>query len=387
MSFREKARADDARWRVGFFVLAAGLAAGTVLFFLQFVLLPLVSSDNPAAQFQAMAIGAALAIPSSVIHLVVPRLLDRYDPEPGYALLGCYMWGAIAATMFSAPVNTCADFVGQLTMSTQGGSLLSTVISAPIIEELWKGVGVLGMFYFVRREFDGVVDGMIYATFTALGFAMFENIAYYARAGLQSGEVLAATAFMRGVLTPWVHPLFTAMTGIGFGIARESSHPVLRRVAPLLGYGCAVLLHSMWNGGAWFSELIHVPLFLLLLPFWFVLFFAFVLTLVLLVRRRGRILREQLAREVRMGTITQTELDFVISAFGRLHARLARGERGEQFARAVARLGLSTWHADRAVLVGARTLSQSAVAPLREEIAQIREQMLREAATAADSHR
>ena len=45
-----------------------------------------------------------------------------------------------------------------------------------------KGMAVFGVFFFLKREFDGVVDGVIYATFAALGFAATENIIYYANA-------------------------------------------------------------------------------------------------------------------------------------------------------------------------------------------------------------
>ena len=91
-----------------------------------------------------------------------------------------------------------------------------------------KGLAVLGVFYFLRREFDGVVDGVIYATFAALGFAAVENVVYYSNAmrADAGGEALAATFLLRGVLAPWGHPLYTSMTGIGFGIARETRNTV-----------------------------------------------------------------------------------------------------------------------------------------------------------------
>ena len=66
-----------------------------------------------------------------------------------------------------------------------------------------------------------VRDGIIYATFCALGFAAVENISYYARS--EAHNALAATFFVRGILAPWGHPLYTSMTGIGFGLSREST--------------------------------------------------------------------------------------------------------------------------------------------------------------------
>ena len=41
--------------------------------------------------------GAALAFPAVLVYMTVPRLLDRYDPEPVSVLLGCVIWGAIVA--------------------------------------------------------------------------------------------------------------------------------------------------------------------------------------------------------------------------------------------------------------------------------------------------
>src|SRR6185436_7726279 len=113
-----------------------------------------------------------------------------------------------------------------------------------------KGLAVFGIFFFLRREFDGVVDGIIYGTFAALGFAATENVMYYARAGLaetlghQQGAL--TTAFvLRGVLSPWGHPLYTSMTGIGFGIARETQRAWMRWFAPLFGYLMAAVLHAV----------------------------------------------------------------------------------------------------------------------------------------------
>src|SRR5438477_1041596 len=106
--------------------------------------------------------------------------------------------------------------------------VIGACVSAPLVEEFWKGLAVFGVFFFLRREFDGVVDGIIYGTFAALGFAATENVIYYSRAGLTDtlshhDGVLATTFVLRGVLSPWGHPLYTSMTGIGFGIARETS--------------------------------------------------------------------------------------------------------------------------------------------------------------------
>ena len=52
---------------------------------------------------------------------------------------------------------------------------------------------------------------------------------------------------VRCLVSPFAHPLFTAFTGIGVGIAVNSRSRTTRIVAPAVGYGCAVLAHAVWN--------------------------------------------------------------------------------------------------------------------------------------------
>ena len=59
----------------------------------------------------------------------------------------------------------------------------------------------------------------------ALGFAMSENILYYGKAAaMGGGEALTATLIIRGFFAPFSHPLFTSLTGIGLGLARQSTN-------------------------------------------------------------------------------------------------------------------------------------------------------------------
>lgn len=365
---------DRARRRVGATLLAVCVLAGAVLLVVQFLVPPLFTPE-PWSHYRAMLAGALLAFPAGIVYLTVPRLLDRYDPEPWYALVGALLWGGIAAASFSAPINTCMGAFGSALGGAAGGDVMMAVVSAPIVEEFWKALGIWGLFFFLKREFDGLVDGVIYATFIALGFATVENVIYYARAAQEGQGLLAATFLMRGVLGPWGHPLYTSMTGLGFGLARETKKPAVRVLAPLGGYVVAVLLHMIWNGSATFAGAAGAAggvVFLVMLPVWFCVVAAFMLIVVLLVRRRGRILRAHLEDEVALGTIDRAELELVTSAFGALRARLRHGRRGEEFVRAVARLALSKWHATRAYESQTQTVSVGFIVPLRQHIAALR---------------
>lgn len=355
---------------LGLYVL--GIAVGGLLL-LAFFLVPPLLSDHPARALSAMLVGILLAFPAAAVYLTVPRLLDRYDPEPWYALVGCLLWGGIAACGFSAAINEAVGVIGAGFGGRQAGQVLAAVVSAPLAEEFWKGLGVLGVFLFLRREFDGVVDGIIYATFTALGFAAVENVIYYSQAAMEGTPVLAFTFAMRGVLVPWGHPLYTAMTGIGIGIARETTSPPLRWGAPLVGYGLSVFLHAVWNGSATLAQ----GFFCLTLPLWFMFVAAFLAMVIVLVRRRGRIIREHLEDEVALGTIYAAELQLVGSPFGTVQARVQYGQVGREFVRAIARLALHKWHAARARRGAMSTASDELIGPLRERISTLRQQLPR----------
>ena len=67
------------------------------------------------------------------------------------------------------------------------------------------------------------MDGIVYAGIVAAGFAFTENILYLGRTVVdpETAGVLG-TLFMRGVASPFAHPLFTCMIGIGAGLAVAS---------------------------------------------------------------------------------------------------------------------------------------------------------------------
>ena len=108
----------------------------------------------------------------------------------------------------------------------------------------------------MRYQWVSRLSGIVLAGLSGAAFAFTENILYYGRvyryAARTFGEVPPLEALqnlfvMRGVITCFGHPLFTAMTGIGLAIALRSKSKIVRVVAPLAGYGVAVFLHMAFN--------------------------------------------------------------------------------------------------------------------------------------------
>lgn len=373
-----RADPEAARKIIGGILYLLGMLGGGLLLLVVFII-PALTSKNASVEVGAMLTGAVLALPPLVIYLWIPWIVDRYDPEPWWCLLLALSWGAIAACGFSALINTAVHLTGNAVGGAAFGDVLGACVSAPIVEELFKGLAIFGMFFFLRRQFDGVVDGVIYATFAALGFAAVENIIYYgnaAREEVLAGKdgILATTFVVRGILGPWGHPLYTSMTGLGFGIARETNKTWLKWLAPLGGYMFAVFLHSVWNTAATLSN----ALVLVMLPLWFLFVIAFFVLVIWLVKRKGKIIRDHLRDEVLMGNMTPWELDLVTSPVGRIKATFSYGGgAGRRFIDAAARLALSKWHTGRATLGRKMTVSADMILPLRQDLFRLRAEVSR----------
>ncbi len=166
---------DRARRAVGLTLWIVMMTAGVVLNVV-FQFGEIVGAAQPGQMQAAVLHGALFALLPLGFYLAVPAVLDRYDPEPWWCLAMAFLWGAVVATGFAGVINTQVHAAVAAVAGQRAGTLVVAGISAPLCEELFKGMAVLGIFYFLRREFDGTVDGILYAMFSALGFAAVENI-------------------------------------------------------------------------------------------------------------------------------------------------------------------------------------------------------------------
>ena len=171
--------------------------------------------------------------------------LDRYEAEPPSLLLFAFVWGAAVATFGALVINTASSAA----IKASGGDPSSAaLLVAPFVEEGFKGLAVLLVLLLRRREFDGIVDGVVYAGMAGIGFAFVENVLYLGRTLAETGGSGTLFVFvLRCVVSPFAHPLFTSATGIGLGAAARTRNPLLRIAAPVGGYLVAVLLHGAWN--------------------------------------------------------------------------------------------------------------------------------------------
>lgn len=242
--------------------------------------------------------------------------LDRYEAEPPSLLFFAFAWGAGLATFGALVVNTFSIAA----IKASGGDVTAgAVVVAPLVEESFKGIGVLVVLLVRRKEFDGVIDGLVYAGMVGVGFAFLENVLYLGRALDEAGTGATFVVFLlRCLVSPFAHPLFTGATGVGLGLAVRARNPLVKIGAPVLGWCVAVVLHGLWNlsassglqGFVAVYVLVQVPIFVI------------AVSLAVYARRReGRLIGRHLAVYGTTGWLTGREIQMLASLPGRRDAR------------------------------------------------------------------
>ena len=216
--------------------------------------------DTPSA-FLIALIPLAYTIPAFI-------WLDRLEPEPRAMRWNAFLWGGGISVLVASVANEFTD--------ASFGTTAALVISAPVAEEIMKSLGILGAAK--RNQIDSPLDGVVYAGYVGLGFAMVENIIYFSQA--IADDDLGLVFVMRGLFSPFAHPFFTLWVGLAIGAAVQKGRS--RRFAAVRGLFLAMALHASWNASGVNG---YFALFLL----------GHIVLFVIVVRRLRRMRREEIA--------------------------------------------------------------------------------------------
>lgn len=318
--------------RISALRLVLAIFAGLIALFLGLLVLLLIGIETGPVALLLGLLTATIPVP---MYVALVLWIDRYEAEPLWMLMTAFFWGALFATFFAFLVNTGSAGIVTLLTDAKAGDAFAAVISAPIVEETSKALILFIFFFWKKDEFDGVLDGIVYASMAALGFAMTENILYYGRAATGDDGSLPLTLVIRGFFAPFSHPLFTSLTGIGLGLARQSTNRIVKITTPVIGLLMAICMHSIWNGAAVFGGL---GVFVLI--YTVVMVPAFIIMLVVIaiaLRREGQTVREHLVIDLQRGFLTEEEYKQLGSIRGRM---------GSSY-NAFSRSGVKGWRARR----------------------------------------
>lgn len=179
---------------------------------------------------------------------------DKFEPEPLRLIRDCFILGMVAvipAAIVEPPFEKIS-------------TLFSVVMVAPIVEELLK-FAVVRFTVFRKAEFDEPIDGIVYASAVALGFASLENVLYVLDQYNRGTGNVATVTILRALLSVPGHALWSSMWGFALGFAKFAPP---RRRSRLIRTGLlmAIGMHALFNllclsGPIWpLGLLLFVPL-------------------------------------------------------------------------------------------------------------------------------
>ena len=174
---------------------------------------------------------------------------DRVEKEPA-SLLGALVFKGILAALVSILLEMLGERILPLLVS-RSSPLYVIVLAFLVVAVVEEG----SKFFFMYRRtwndpnFNYRFDGIVYAVFTSLGFAAFENVKYVVHYGLSA-------AAPRALLAIPGHMGFAVFMGLFYGRAKlchdrgQEGGKVLNLTA---GYLSAVFLHGFYDSRALIS--------------------------------------------------------------------------------------------------------------------------------------
>jgi protease PrsW len=229
-----------------------------------------VFTSMPPGVFSVFCRALILSSLLALVPLEILWFLDRRERETPWLFAVAFLWGGLIATALSLPFNTA--FLGfvdkwlahqpalEVILGPDAALMIVAPISAPIVEELAKALGVVLLFWLLRPEFDNMRDGLIYGALVGLGFTWFEAALYvvnmYDKFGVPAfGLQLGVRYALFGL---GGHAMFTAIFGASLGLALQTRRRWLRILAPILGLLLAMAAHVINNALPLFATLAKI---------------------------------------------------------------------------------------------------------------------------------
>ncbi len=197
---------------------------------------------------------AALSYFIGFLFLLLIRSYDKYDKEPlGRLVLFSFLGGIISVLV--------STFLYLFIHPKY--NLIDAILKVGTVEEFSKLATLFLLYPLIKKEFDEIVDGIIYAAAISLGFSVIENIFYASHAVFP--YTLLAKRFLFATIG---HISFSVYMGIAFYVHKRIHRNYL---GLLLAFILATLAHGLYDGFIFNKNLValFLPVYLLLIYFQF----------------------------------------------------------------------------------------------------------------------
>ena len=182
-----------------------------------------------------------MIIPAVLIglaYLFYVRHLDIYEKEPIWKLLLVFAIGGFASVVISLILYTGVEV---------NHTFSDAFLKIGIIEEASKLLALILVYKIIGKDFNEIVDGIIYITAICLGFAVIENI-FYTMNSLNPTSLL----IQRSVFSVLGHISFSGSMGIAFYIHKKVHKNYLGILLSLI---IAAMAHGLYDGVLFQQEL------------------------------------------------------------------------------------------------------------------------------------
>ena len=164
---------------------------------------------------------------------------DRERPEPKGLVVRIFLLG-IAATFVAIPLELLMSvFQGLFADFPLLTALFKAFVVAALVEEYLK-LTIVRVFAYRNRNFDEIMDGVVYTVVASLGFACMENILY-----VMGGTI--GTALTRAVTAVPLHATASGLMGYYIGRAKFAPSPRIERALISRGLRIAIFVHGTYD--------------------------------------------------------------------------------------------------------------------------------------------
>ena len=185
---------------------------------------------------------AAAVVPAVFLMFKVYQA-DRLEKEPIGMLIGLLFLGIISTSL--AGITEELGSIALANLFPNGGLISDALLYFIVValsEEGFKYL-LLKVRTWKSPHFNCQFDGVVYAVFVSLGFALWENIAYVLRFGF-------GTAVARAVTAVPGHACFGVFMGVWYGVAKRyelAGHMEESVHARKMALWIPILLHGVYD--------------------------------------------------------------------------------------------------------------------------------------------